>query len=102
MKRIIIGLILMLFVFSCGNSNVGKILRNEKVKTTDEFLVKKRAPLSMPPEYETLPEPDTLKILKKENKKDFKDIIKIPKEQNTTTSSKNNSVEQEIINQIKK
>ncbi len=102
MKKIIIGLILLLLVFSCGNSNVGKILRNEKVKTTDEFLVKKRAPLSMPPEYETLPAPDTLKTLKKENKKDFKDIIKIPKEQNTANSSKNNSVEQEIINQIKK
>ena len=101
MKKIILSFILLLFIFSCGNSNVGKILRNEKVRTTDEFLVKKRAPLSMPPEYETLPKPNTLKNKKKESGNDIKKIIKLPKEQGSVSST-NNNVEQDIINQIKK
>ena len=34
----IIGMLL----YSCGGSEIGKVLRNEKTKTTDEFLVKKK------------------------------------------------------------
>jgi len=46
MKKINLLLIFIFIIFSaCGNfSNVGKILRNEKIKTTDEFLVEKRKP----------------------------------------------------------
>ena len=42
MKKIIL-LILLQFIFaSCqGLSDAGKVLRNEKIKTNDEFLVKK-------------------------------------------------------------
>ena len=43
---------------SCGN--VGKVLRNEKVKTTDEFLIKQKDPLILPPEFDKVPAPDTL------------------------------------------
>ena len=38
MKKInLFALIIFLFLLSCGNA--GKILRNEKINTTDEFLV---------------------------------------------------------------
>jgi len=34
---------LLLTVVSCGTfSEVGKVMRNEKINTTDEFLVKKK------------------------------------------------------------
>ena len=67
LKNTIIFLLLLLFLYSCGGvSDVGKVLRNEKTRTTDEFLVKKREPLSLPPEYNTLPEPNS----KIENKTD--------------------------------
>ena len=59
MKKINKLLLYIFFVFllnSCGSmSEAGKVLRNEKVKTTDEFLVKKRQPLVLPPDYDTLP-----------------------------------------------
>ena len=43
---------------SCGSLNeAGKALRNEKTKTTDEFLIEKRGPLSLPPEMKELPKP---------------------------------------------
>ena len=58
MKKINLILILIFMVLSaCGN--VGKILRNEKIKTTDEFLVKKKKPLILPPDLDQIPEPGT-------------------------------------------
>ena len=36
---------------------VGKVMRNEKVSSTDEFLVKKNQPLVIPPNLKELPVP---------------------------------------------
>ena len=58
LKLILIGLFL---INSCkGFSDAGKVLRNEKTRTTDEFLVKQ--PLVLPPDYNELPEPSSKKI----------------------------------------
>ena len=59
MKNISLLLITSLILFSC-NSNIGKILRNEKISSTDEFLVKKKEPLILPPDYTKIPEPGSL------------------------------------------
>ena len=40
-----------------GLSDAGKILRNEKINNTDEFLVKKKEPLTQPPDFDVLPTP---------------------------------------------
>ena len=43
MKKIIFLLSSLIFIISCsGIKDAGKILRNEKEVTTDEFLVKKK------------------------------------------------------------
>tara|TARA_B100001029_G_C15019763_1_gene429754 strand:- start:629 stop:934 length:306 start_codon:yes stop_codon:yes gene_type:complete len=101
MKKLFLNMIIFFFLYSCGgNSDVGKVLRNEKITNTDEFLVKKRDPLTMPPEYETLPRPGEINTSKSKNEKDIKDILKIPKENSSTIKS--SSVEQAIINEINK
>ena len=64
MKKIYILFAALFLLASCGD--VGKILRNEKMRTTDEFLVKKKEPLVLPPNYEEIPEPDTI-VKKKKN-----------------------------------
>ena len=62
LKLILIGLFL---INSCkGFSDAGKVLRNEKTRTTDEFLVKKKQPLVLPPDYNELPEPSSKKEIK--------------------------------------
>lgn len=100
-NRIIIQIVIMLFLYSCsGVSDVGKTLRNEKVKTTDEFLVKKRKPLSLPPNYEDLPEPRSETKDKENTNDNINTILKIQKKQ--TTKKGSNNVEQSIINQIRK
>ena len=104
MKKVnksIFYIFLTLLLYSCGAmSDAGKVLRNEKIKTTDEFLVKKRQPLVLPPDYDTLPTPGTIKKKVDENNKINK-ILKIPNQSNTSNSNAT-SIEQSIINKIGK
>ena len=93
-KIIFIFAITILFASCSGISDAGKVLRNEKVTNTDEFLVKKRDPLTLPPDYDTIPKPDSLE----KPKKNIDKILKISEEE---ISKKNSStVEQSILNQI--
>lgn len=102
MKKIFISLIALTFLYSCGaGSEVGKVLRNEKSPNTDEFLVKKRQPLSMPPEYNSLPKPGSNKDKQKNEKSGIKKILKIP-EENLSSSKSSSSIEESILNQINK
>ena len=67
MIRLFFYILIILFLNSCGGfSEAGKVLRNEKTKTTDEFLVKKREPLSQPPDMDKIPEPGSV-IKSKQN-----------------------------------
>lgn len=66
MRNFLTLFIILFLLVSCGN--VGKALRNEKIKTTDEFLVQKKGPLVLPPDYKEIPAPETM-IKKDENPK---------------------------------
>ena len=62
-------LLLLIFLVSCGGlDEAGKALRNEKTRTTDEFLIEKRGPLSLPPKMGELPKPRSENITEKEKK----------------------------------
>ena len=57
-KKIIISLLLAFFVTSCETMNsVKRGLTGEKLESTDEFFVRKKAPLSLPPKFNELPIP---------------------------------------------
>ena len=49
------------FLNNCGGgfSDFKKTMSGEKITTNDEFLIKKKDPLSLPPQYEKLPIPNT-------------------------------------------
>jgi len=97
-KKILILFVSILFLNSCGG-DVGKVLRNEKIQNTDEFLVKKREPLILPPDYDKIPSPGS--IIKSEKKNEVENILKIPEESSNKANNKG-SVEQSIIDKIKK
>ena len=99
-------LLLLFFIFitlvSCsGFSEAGKVLRNEKTKTTDEFLVKKKEPLVLPPDYDKMPIPGTTSKKKISEEEKIKNILKVstPKNKN---KNKNSSTEDSILNEIRK
>ena len=58
--KIIILLILTIFLFSCGTLKEG--FTNQKKNSSDEFLVEKKSPLIMPPNYGELPVPNNSNI----------------------------------------
>ena len=102
MKKINFLFIFVLFLTtSCGD--VGKALRNEKTRTTDEFLIKKKEPLVIPPNFEEIPEPDT-KITKKENnpQEKIKKMLKTSPNQKTKSTQNSKSLEKSILEKIKK
>ena len=93
---------LILFLTSCASlSEAGKAMRNEKTRTTDEFLVKKKQPLVLPPDYNELPEPSSKKEIKTKDNESIKKILKA-KEETDSNEKKSSSVEESILNRIRK
>ena len=91
------------FLFtSCADTwnSVKRGLTGEKAKSTDEFLVKKKDPLILPPDYDSLPSPDDRTIAEEEISIFKKSSIETSSAEDTSSSTK--SVEQSIIQRIKK
>ena len=53
--KIVLFLNIFLLFVSCGTLKEG--FKNQKKNNSDEFLVEKKSPLVMPPDYNDLPEP---------------------------------------------
>ena len=106
MEKISKLLILTIFIItlnSCGSVREG--FTNSKKKSTDEFLVKKKSPLVMPPEFNELPIPGNVN---QEQKNDENSEIKslITGSENKSSKSQNNSnqnstFENSILEKIK-
>ncbi len=102
MKSVIFTFISFLLLVSCqGIKDAGKVLRNEKTSSTDEFLVKKRKPLVLPPDYNEIPEPGSLSQKKKDEEETIKKILKAPDVKNSEIRSPS-SVEESILKKIRK
>ena len=102
LKNLILLLIFNFISTYCSSlSDASKILRDEKITTTDEFLVKKRQPLSIPPNFEELIKPNS-----KESKKEVKtqdELNKIFKIKNNNDGANSSSIssEESILKQIR-
>ena len=102
--KILIFFQLIFLLISCSTMKEG--FKNQKKSSSDEFLVEKKSPLVMPPEYGELPIP---KIDENEDNIESKDSSnKIEKLITNNDAKKDNSLEKNknfenlIINQIKK
>ena len=61
LKSIILLSSFLIILNNCSSlSEAGKVLRNEKIRTTDEFLIKKKEPLTQPPDFQKIPEPGSI------------------------------------------
>ena len=102
MKKILTALFLPIILLSCTSlEEAGKVLRNEKIKSTDEFLVKKKEPLVLPPDFNEIPEPGSLSKKEEESEDRIKKILKAPST-NDTKENNSSSVEDTIIDRIRK
>ncbi len=96
-------MLLIFLVTSCADSwsNVKRGLTGAKQKSTDEFLVQKKDPLILPPDFDSLPSPsDREEAI--EEMSSFEKTFKQESETEITASSAESSVEGSILKQIKK
>ena len=98
-KFVILILLSILFLHSCGTLRDG--FTNPKKENSDEFLVEKKSPLIMPPNYDELPIPGTDEIIL-ERETDTLDNLFSDKD-NTVLENKNNNkkLEESILDKIK-
>tara|TARA_B100000767_G_C19691029_1_gene504011 strand:- start:158 stop:487 length:330 start_codon:yes stop_codon:yes gene_type:complete len=104
MFKIISSLFIVLITLTaCQNVKDG--LTGQKKKNTDEFLVKKKSPLVLPPDFDQLPVPKKTidnSVIEEEN--DLKKILTQDKSKIDTASKNepsNDSLEKSIIEKIK-
>ncbi|WP_415278079.1 DUF3035 domain-containing protein [Candidatus Pelagibacter sp. Uisw_094] len=101
---LIASFLILIFLNSCGTISEG--LGGSKKKGSDEFLVEKKSPLVLPPNFGELPEPG--KEPKKNiisGKKDTSDIEDMINQSSSTSTNKKsddakNSIEESIIKKI--
>ena len=98
-------LILLSFIYilsSCGTLKEG--FKNQKKDSSDEFLVEKKSPLIMPPDYNELPVPNAASNQALSEENSIKNLVK-NEETNTNTSNANSSestgLEESLLEKIK-
>ena len=99
-SKIFTYICLLTFLISCGAVKEG--FTNQKKNNSDEFLVEKKSPLVMPPEYNELPIPQSDKN-NKDDKSDnsFKNLIEVENKETSVSKSTNKRFEEKILEQIK-
>ena len=102
-KKTIFLIGLTFLITSCSDtwSNVKRGLTGEKQNSTDEFLVKKKDPLILPPDYDSLPSPSEEEEAIEEMSS-FEKTLKQATETDITSSSGISSTENSILKQIRK
>ena len=97
-KKITYIIILTFFVTSCGDtaSSIKRGLTGAKKISGDEFLIKKKDPLILPPDYENLPIPNEETVT--EEISTFEKNLGTLIEDNSSRSS---SVEDSILKKIR-
>ena len=103
MFKIITYILLFIFLYSCGGSfdSIKRGLTGQKENSADEFLVKKKDPLILPPDFENLPSPSYKKEAIEEMS-NFEKTLKKASETKITSSTSSSSAEDSILKQIRK
>ena len=96
-----IYLFLIIFLLnSCSGTfdSVKRGMTGQKQKSSDEFLVQKKDPLILPPDFDSLPEPENSSV-KEEDISNFEKTLNenLPKEDISTSAS---STEESILKKI--
>jgi len=91
-----------IFVSSCGSVKEG--FSSQKKNNSDEFLVEKKSPLLMPPDYNELPIPNSENTNENKENDQIKDLISNSENNETVLDNANDnsgSIESLILGKIK-
>ena len=105
LNKIIIIIFFLITACQSGWEDIKKGLGGAKRTSTDEFLVKKKEPLTMPPKWKDLPKPGQLINLDDdvEEMTDIEELIQLGKSQENSTNLEQSSgnLEQSVLEKIK-
>ena len=93
----ILGIVLIIL---SGCNTVKKGFKNPKKNSSDEFLVEKKSPLVMPPEFNELPIPNQNKDTNQKQDNNIKNLISENNE-NTDQEVSDSDLEGSILSKIK-
>ena len=99
--NILIIIFISFFLYSCQTAKeaLGGKKRSEQ---GDEFLVEKKNPLAMPPDYEKLPTPGNEKVSPEtfSENNDVKDLLNIEESDSSEDDDNSEDIESSIIKKI--
>ena len=101
-SNILILFSIILFLYSCSSISEG--FSNNKKNNSDEFLVEKKSPLVMPPDFNDLPSPKTGEENSNIKENEIKKLLTDKGSDVSIDNSKkgNSSFENELLKKIKK
>ena len=102
MRKSFLLILFSLFLFSCQSAKDAFTLK--KKSSGDEFLVEKKSPLVLPPDYGKLPTPVEDEVIENDNSSDdIKTIISDSENLviKTEKNSNQSSIEESILEKIK-
>jgi hypothetical protein len=96
----------LIVILLSGCQSVKDGLTGQKKSNSDEFLIEKKNPLVLPPEFDKLPEPKTLSEEEKNIEKEVNLETILTKKKTTTNSvstdtNSDKSIEKSILEKIK-
>ena len=102
--RVVVLFILILTTLnSCGT--VKEAFSTQKKNSTDEFLVEKKNPLKLPPDFDELPIPNQDSDEQNNDEDELKELLitseDSKKEKSESSESKNVSLEKQLLEKIK-
>ena len=99
-KKLWFVLVLTLMFQGCSSLKEG--FRSQKKNSTDEFLVEKKSPLVMPPEYNELPVPEIENFESEiEEENDIKKLLTNSNNTNSNSNEQNKNFKNSILDKIK-
>ncbi len=96
--KVFVLLNIILFVYSCGT--VKESFSNQKKNSSDEFLVEKKSPLVMPPNFNELPTPTNEKQSNSSVNK-IKDLVSSEDTEVKVSDEANENFENSVLKKIK-
>ena len=98
--KIILSVIILLFCVSCQSVKDG--LTMKKKNNSDEFLIEKKNPLVLPPEYGNLPKPEDNEEASNEDETNkIKSLLDSEKKIQKTKTNTTSNLESLILKEIK-
>ena len=99
-KSVFFFILISCFLYSCNTLKKG--FESKRKNSTDEFLIEKKEPLIMPPDFEKLPIPGQNKTdSEQENIKQIQELIVTDGSKNTNPKNTDQKTENFILDKIK-